>query len=158
MIAFASGNSRGTCLEPSSLISKINNTKIKVRLTSKQYAYAATIAAQIESLQEQLDNLLNANEIIPGPPPGPKASRPISGRKPAPSAPTDGSETRRTLTPAVVRILKRSRTPLKARDIYDALLAQGYPFKGSDPKKTLGIRLYKMAGVQVLGAGLFEAK
>jgi len=57
-----------------------------------------------------------------------------------------------------VRILKRTKKPLRAADIYDALVAQGYPFTGKEPKKVLGIRLYKMSGVQVLGGGLFLAE
>jgi hypothetical protein len=54
--------------------------------------------------------------------------------------------------------LKRSKNPLRTADIYDALVAHGYPFTGKEPKKILGIRLYKMLGVQPLGGGLFKAK
>jgi hypothetical protein len=62
------------------------------------------------------------------------------------------------LTSAVVTILKRSGKPLRAANIFEILAAEGYPLKGKEPKKVLGIRLYKMAGVQVLGDGLFQAK
>ena len=57
-----------------------------------------------------------------------------------------------------MRILKPSKNPLGTADIYDALVAHGYPFTGKEPKKILGIRLYKMSGGQVLGGGLFQAK
>src|SRR4029077_8287183 len=73
----------------------------------------------------------------------------------APKAAEDG---RGTLRPAVVAILKKSKNPLKTADIYDALVAQRYKFTFKEAKKVLGIRLYKMLGVQPLGGGLFEAK
>jgi hypothetical protein len=58
----------------------------------------------------------------------------------------------------VVLILKKSKNPLKTADIYDALVAQAYEFTFKEAKKILGIRLYKMLGVQSLGGGLFKAK
>ena len=63
-----------------------------------------------------------------------------------------------TISQAVVAILKNSKKPVKTADIYDALVAQGYKFTFKEAKKVLGIRLYKMLGVQPLGGGLFEAK
>ena len=54
--------------------------------------------------------------------------------------------------------LRRSKKPLRTADIYNALMADGYPFTVKEPKKILGIRLYKMSGVQALGGGLFKAK
>ena len=105
--------------------------------------------------------MLQGNEITFQPESSPKAlpTRRVSTlKKIATSAPVAGNEERGTLTPAVARILKRSKKPLRAADIYDALVAQGYPFTGKEPKKVLGIRLYKMSGVQVLGGGLFQAK
>jgi hypothetical protein len=74
------------------------------------------------------------------------------------SSPVANKEERGTLMPAVVRILKRSKKPLRTADVYNALVAQGYPFTFEKPKKILGIRLYKMLGVQPLGGGLFKAK
>jgi hypothetical protein len=132
-----------------------------VHLTSKQFARAAAIAEEIESLEKQVNDLLQGKEITLQPESSPKA--PPTRRVPAPkkiatSAPVASNEERGTLTPAVARILKRSKKPLRAADIYDALVAQGYPFTGKEPKKVLGIRLYKMSGVQVLGEGLFQAK
>jgi hypothetical protein len=58
----------------------------------------------------------------------------------------------------VVAVLKESDKPLKTADIYDALVARGYKFTFKEAKKVLGIRLYKMLGVQPLGEGLFQAK
>jgi peptidoglycan/xylan/chitin deacetylase (PgdA/CDA1 family) len=65
---------------------------------------------------------------------------------------------RGTLRPAVVAVLKESGKPLKTAGIYDALVARGYKFTFKEAKKILGIRLYKMLGVQPLGEGLFKAK
>jgi|SRR6516164_7649696 hypothetical protein len=115
---------------------------------------AAQIAEQIESLEQRLHELFRSgeNQNHAGKTPvkqanysAPKASRATKGG-------------RGTLRPAVVELLKRSKNPLRAADIYDALLSQGYRFTFGQPKKVLGIRLYKMAGVQPLGGGLFKAK
>ena len=132
-----------------------------MHLTSKQFAHAATISEEIESLEKQVNDLLQGNEITFQPESSPRAlpTRRVSTlKKIATSAPVASNEERGTLTPAVVRILKRSKKPLRAADIYDALVAHRYPFTGKEPKKVLGIRLYKMSGVQVLGGGLFQAK
>ena len=58
----------------------------------------------------------------------------------------------------MLAILQKTNKPLKTAAVYDALLAQGYKFTIKEPKKVLGIRLYKMLGVQPLGNGLFQAK
>ena len=79
-------------------------------------------------------------------------------KKPDSAAPKAAEEGRGTLRPAVVAVLKKSTKPLKTADIYDELVAQGYKFTFKEAKKVLGIRLYKMLGVQPLGGGLFEAK
>ncbi len=132
-----------------------------MHLTSKQFAHAAAIAAEIESLEKQVNDLLQGNELTFQPESSPKVlptQRVSTLKKIATSAPVASNKERGTLTPAVVRILKRSKKPLRAADIHDALVAQGYPFTGKEPKKVLGIRLYKMSGVQVLGGGLFQAK
>jgi len=129
-----------------------------VHLTSKQFAHAAAIAEEIESLEKEVNDLLQGNEITFRPESSPKSlpTRRVSTlKKISTSAPVASNEERGTLTPAVARILKRSKKPLRAADIHDALVAQGYPFTGKEPKKVLGIRLYKMSGVQVLGGGLF---
>jgi hypothetical protein len=132
-----------------------------VHLTSKQFAHAAKIAEQIESLEKQINDLLLGKEVTFQPESGPKAppTRGVSTLKNvATSAPVVNKEERGTLRTAVVQILKRSKKPLRTADIYNALAAEGYPFTSKEPKKILGIRLYKMLGVQALGGGLFKAK
>ena len=62
------------------------------------------------------------------------------------------------MAPAVLRVLKQSKSPLKAGDIYERLVADGYHFSTKEPKKVLQIRLYKMGGVEKAGEGLFKAK
>jgi hypothetical protein len=135
--------------------------------SSKTFAQAAKIAEQIESLETKLSVLLqgakpieqkknNSKEAIT-----PRAStkRRIVLPKKVASAPPNGSgDGRGTLRPAVVAVLKESDKPLKTADIYDALVARGYKFTFKEAKKVLGIRLYKMLGVQALGEGLFQAK
>jgi hypothetical protein len=116
---------------------------------------AAEIAEQIESLEKRLNDIFRSGET----------QKQYAVKAPAPRAIPSTSKSLRvpkgergTLRPAVVELLKKSRTPLKAADIYDALLSKGYRFTFGQPKKVLGIRLYKMAGVQPLGGGLFKAK
>ena len=130
-------------------------------LSSKTFTQAAQIAEEIESLEKQLDNLLRGGETPVDNQTTPKAApkRRVSAPKKAPSAAIQAPEQGRgTLRPAVVAVLKKSKTPLKTADIYDNLVAQGYQFTFNEPKKVLGIRLYKMLGVQALGGGLFKAK
>jgi hypothetical protein len=132
-----------------------------VYLSSKTFVQAAQIAEQIESLEKQLDNLLRGGETqvdsqtTPKAPPKRRVSAP---KKVLPSAIQASEQGRGTLRPAVVAVLKKSKTPLKTADIYDSLVGQGYQFTFKEPKKVLGIRLYKMLGVQALGGGLFKAK
>jgi len=115
---------------------------------------AAQIAEQIESLEKRLEELLRSGETEKEY----TVKKPVQQETPADRAPRTPPAERGTLRPAVVDLLKKSKNPLKAADIYDALLAKGYRFTFSQPKKVLGIRLYKMAGVQPLGEGLFKAK
>ncbi len=129
--------------------------------SSNTFAKAAQIAEQIESLENQLSVLLQGGDSIAEKQSTPKAApkRRIALPKKADSAaPKAAEDGRGTLRPAVVAILKKSKNPLKTADIYDALVAQGYKFTFKETKKVLGIRLYKMLGVQPLGGGLFEAK
>jgi hypothetical protein len=132
-----------------------------VHFSSKNLAQAAQIAEQIESLENQLNLLLRGENsvsekaIIPKLAPKRRVSSPKKAESAAPKAP---DEARGTLRPAVVAILKKSKNPLKTADIYDALVEQGYQFTFKEAKKVLGIRLYKMLGVQPLGGGLFKAK
>jgi hypothetical protein len=136
-----------------------------VHYSSKTFVQAAEIAEQIEQLEKQLSALLQGENSVAVKPSAPKAApkRRVSAPKkvekaetaPAPKAAEEG---RGTLRPAVVAILKKSKNPLKTADIYDALVDQGYKFTFKEAKKVLGIRLYKMLGVQPLGGGLFKAK
>jgi hypothetical protein len=132
-----------------------------VHFSSKTYAQAAEIAEKIETLEKQLNVLLQGGDSVAEKRSTPKAApkRRVSAPKKADSAaPKAAEEGRGTLRPAVVAILKKSKTPLKTAEIYDALVAQGYQFTFKEAKKVLGIRLYKMLGVQPLGGGLFKAK
>ena len=132
-----------------------------VHFSSKTFAQAAQIAEKIETLENQLSVLLQGGNSIAENQSTPKAAlkRSISSSKMADPAATKVAENGRgTLRPAVVAILKNSKKPLKTADIYDALVAQGYAFTSKEAKKVLGIRLYKMSGVEPLGEGLFEAK
>jgi hypothetical protein len=132
-----------------------------VHFSSKTFTQAAQIAEQIESLENQLSVLLQGGDSIAEKQSTPKAApkRRIALPKKADStAPKAAEEGRGTLRPAVFAILKKSEKPLKTADIYDELVAQGYKFTIKEAKKVLGIRLYKMLGVQPLGGGLFKAK
>ena len=130
-------------------------------LSSKTLAQAAKIAEQIESLENRLTVLLQGGDPIEQKRSTPKAAtkRRIALPKKVESAAPNGSgDGRGTLRPAVVAVLKESDKPLKTAGIYDALVARGYKFTFKEAKKVLGIRLYKMLGVQPLGEGLFQAK
>ena len=132
-----------------------------MHFSSKIFIQAAQIAEQIESLENQLSVLLQGGDSLAEKQTTPKAApkrRISSPKKAASAAPKAAEEGRGTLRPAVVAILTKSKNPLKTADIYDALVATGYKFTFKEPKKVLGIRLYKMLGVQPLGGGLFTAK
>jgi hypothetical protein len=132
-----------------------------VHFSSRTFTQAAQIAEQIESLENQLSVLLQGGDSIPEKQSTPKAApkrRIASPKKADSAAPKDAEDGRGTLRPAVVAVLKKSTKPLKTADIYDELVAQGYKFTFKEAKKVLGIRLYKMLGVQPLGGGLFKAK
>ena len=59
------------------------------------------------------------------------------------------------LAPAVVKVLESRRQPMNVRDILDGLLATGYHFNSSEPKKNLAARIYRLNGVKQVSAGLF---
>ena len=120
----------------SSFTKNLKNSQQPVHLSSKTFAQAAQIAEKIESLEKQLSVILQGGNSI-------------AEKQGTPKVP---------LRPAVVAILKKSKKPLKTAEIYDTLVAQGYNFTFKEPKKVLGIRLYKMLGVHSLGGGLFKAK
>ncbi len=132
-----------------------------MHFSSETFRQAAQLAEKIESLEKQLSVILQGENSIPEKHSTPKLApkRRIVLPKKAESASPNGSQDGRgTLRPAVVAILKRNKNPLKAANIYDELVAQGYKFTFKEAKKVLGIRLYKMLGVQALGGGLFKAK
>jgi hypothetical protein len=138
-----------------------------VHLSSKTFAQAAKLAEQIESLETQLRGLLQGASALEEKQNNSQArpKRRISSPRKATAAsaataeaPKSTEEGRGTLRPAVVAILETSKKPLRTAEIYDALVQQGYQFTFKDAKKVLGIRLYKMLGVQPLGGGLFKAK
>ena len=138
-----------------------------MHLSSKTFAQAAKLAEQIESLETQLRGLLQEANALEEKQNNSKAApkRRISSPKKTTAAtaataeaPKSTEEGRGTLRPAVVAILEGSKKPLRTAEIYDALVQQGYQFTFKDAKKVLGIRLYKMLGVQPLGGGLFKAK
>ena len=61
------------------------------------------------------------------------------------------------LAPAVVKVLGSKKQPMNVRDILDGLLANGYHFNSSEPKKNLAARIYRLNGVKQVSAGLFAA-
>jgi hypothetical protein len=132
--------------------------------SSKTFVQAAEIATQIERLENRLSALLQRESSVSVKTSAPKAapkrrvSAPKKTEKAIASEVKPKEEGRGTLRPAVVAILGKSKKPLRTADIYDALLDQGYKFTFKEAKKVLGIRLYKMLGVQPLGGGLFKAK
>jgi hypothetical protein len=142
----------------------VNNYQQPVPLSSKTFAQAAKIAEQIESLETQLSVLLQGGDPIEQKQSTPKAAiAPKAATKRRTALPkkvesAGSGDGRGTLRPAVVAILKESDKPLKTADIYDVLVSRKYKFTFREAKKVLGIRLYKMLGVQPLGDGLFKAK
>ena len=79
---------------------------------------------------------------------GSKRRSPLAGHKRAasPSGP---------LAPAVVKVLEKKKQPMNVRDILAQLLANGYAFNSSEPKKNLAARIYRLKGVKQVSAGLF---
>jgi hypothetical protein len=129
-----------------------------LQFSSKTFAQAAKLAERIESLEKELAVLLQGADLSAKEeksPMSPRKHRASPAKTPGSAAPEEG---RGTLRPAVVAILKRSERALKTAEIYDELVSQGYTFTSKQPKKVLGIRLYKMLGVSSLGGGLFKAK
>ena len=123
--------------------------------SAKTLRTAASIAEKIEAIQNQLEYLLE-NALKPQAAPVRKLSvaRKRSSSRPRKKA----SPGKGTLTPAVQQVLAEKKGLIKAAAIYEALLAKGYKFTSPEPRKILGIRLYKMVGVQPVGNGLFRLK
>jgi hypothetical protein len=129
--------------------------------SSITFAKAGQIAQRIESLEKELNLLLQRGDSIAEKQSIARAAlkRRISApRKAGPAPPKGTEEGNGSLRPAVMAILKKSKKPLRTADIYDALVAQGYQFTFREPKKVLRNRLYRMFGVHAFGGGLFKAK
>jgi len=121
--------------------------------SAKTLRAAASVAEKIEALQNQLGNLLGKDSKTLT---RPQRSAPTARKRPRPRNREKAATGKGTLTPAVQQVLAEGKGPLRAANIYEALLAKGYKFTSAEPRKVLGIRLYKMAGVQALGNGLFK--
>jgi hypothetical protein len=129
-----------------------------VHIPASNLKAAARIAEEIEALQAQLAALLHnqSNDLPARRVNGTSKTRPTASSVRQPQK--KESKERGTLRPAVHQVLARSKAPLNAGAIYDALVAAGYKFSFSEPRRILRIRLYKMAGIQPLGDGLFKLK
>jgi hypothetical protein len=123
--------------------------------SAKTLRTAASIAEKIDALQNQLEHLLE-NGLKPQAEPVRKLS--VAQKRSSSPPRKKASPGKGTLTPAVQQVLAETKGPVKAAAIYEALLAKGYKFTSPKPRKILGIRLYKMAGVQPVGNGLFRLK
>jgi hypothetical protein len=129
---------------------------VAFQLTSKTLRRAAIVQKKIEDLQIQLDALFESEKYDGTARKSQLPSRKATRRQTTISVPpVKGSG---PLTPAVHRVLAEAGTSLKTAGIYDALVAERFKFPFDEPKKNLGIRLYKMAGVKPLGKGLFVLK
>jgi hypothetical protein len=98
---------------------------------------AARIAEEIESLQRQVAILLQSNSGHPA-----ERSVKATSKTAAPAhsqrKPTkDNGKERGTLRPAVHQVLARSKNPLNAGAICDALVASKYKFSFSAPQEDL---------------------
>ncbi len=121
-------------------------------LSSSVLFRAAHLAEEIELLQKQVSDLLENQDLSPESPNRTAKTTEVFATKRRSKA------EKGTLGPAVLKVLKGSKEPLKAAGIYERLVANGYHFSFKEPKKVLQIRLYKMAGVQKAGKGLFKSK
>jgi hypothetical protein len=128
-----------------------------VHIPASKLKAAVRIAEEIETLQRQVDTLLQNSSLVTEPPLK-AASKAVAPANPPRKPTKGGGKERGTLRPAVHQVLARSKTPLKAGAIYDALVASKYRFSFADARRILRIRLYKMAGIQPLGGGLFKLK
>ena len=84
------------------------------------------------------------------------AAKPVKGKKRSPLAGIKRSSSPSgPLAPAVVKVLASKNQPMNVRNILDDLLASGYKFNSSEPKKNLAARIYRLKGVRQVSAGLF---
>ncbi len=138
--------------------------------TSVNLKRAAELAEEIESLENQLRELLNnggedgsLSEAVTSKESAaaPSKQKATTVKKPAARPAPQRQSTpgvKGTLAPAVVEVLKGSKNPLTAKDIYESLASKNFQFTFPEPRKGLSMRLYRMSGVQPLGGGLFKAK
>jgi hypothetical protein len=129
-----------------------------VHIPASKLKTAARIAEEIESLQKQVATLLQNDSDHPVERPVKATSKTVAPANSQRRPTKEDAKERGTLRPAVHQVLARSKTPLNAGAIYDALVASKYKFSFSDARRILRIRLYKMAGIQPLGGGLFKLK
>jgi hypothetical protein len=115
---------------------------------------AAEITEQIESLQAQLDSLLNDGDKVPTITKAPAVPR-FAAKRNSRRAPKKVRQPRGTFAAAVREVLKNSTEPLRTAQIFEQLVRKGSVQNTANAKKVLGIRLYKLAGVKSLGGGLF---
>ena len=129
-----------------------------MHISANNLKAAARIAEEIETLQAQLAALFQNNSSKTHARTVKATSKTEPSASSVPKPKKKESKERGTLRPAVHQVLARSKTPLNAGAIYDALVAAKYKFSFSEPRRILRIRLYKMAGIQPLGGGLFKLK
>ncbi len=116
----------------------------------------------LESLRTNFDAALSGAPAAPAkrvgrppaaagaaPTPSRKRSSPLKGKK-RPASPSG------PLAPAAVEVIKAAGKPLSVGQLYDGLVAAGYAFTSSDPKKNLAARVYKLPGVKQVGPGVFS--
>jgi hypothetical protein len=115
---------------------------------------AAEIAEKIESLQAQLDNLLNDRTDVSAITKAAVTSK-VSVKGNARRASEKTRQPRGTFAAEVREVLKDSTEPLRTAQIFEKLVKNGVVQNTANAKKVLGIRLYKLAGVKTLGGGLF---
>jgi hypothetical protein len=115
---------------------------------------ASEIAEKIESLQAQLDNLLNDRTDVSAITKAAVTSK-VPVKRNARRAPEKTRQPRGTFAAEVREVLKDSTEPLRTAQIFEKLVKKGAVQNTANAKKVLGIRLYKLGGVKTLGGGLF---
>ena len=115
---------------------------------------AAEITEKIESLQGQLDDLLNDDNNVPTNTKA-TATPQVPAERNSRRAPKKAKQPRGAFASAVREVLKNSTEPLRTAQIFEQLVKKGTVQNTPNAKKVLGIRLYKLVGVKSLGGGRF---
>ena len=124
-----------------------------MQLTSTSLRKAAEIMEQIETLKLELSELLSTDLSGNGDSKGPSASaRPIV-EKSNPAGNLGDS-----LSDAAVAVVRQAGHPMKVRQIYDALVENGFQFKAANPKRSLSAAIYTIKGLKKVGPGTFAAR